>query len=201
MSGVIRGKYNYPIRDEGAFLEFKKEFIEKCWRMAAQPLEEGNELVPLRKTDFNFLPSPTYTVGDLDRPSSLQSYGPSIASCTPSIYPFREKNPILSQLKFADGFQIRLIKRLTTLAPRKADVWIVSIQDQTAVLKIFQDHNLESPVWLADHECMDSDFCPEEEEAHREAWAYQTLINLQGSNIPYSYGFFDVSYDARSEHY
>jgi len=41
------------------------------------------------------------------------------------------------------------------------------------------------------------DFEPEEEQAHREAWAYQKLLPLQGDCIPHSYGFYDLKYTFR----
>lgn len=72
----------------------------------------------------------------------------------------------------------------------KSPVWTARINDRIFVVKIFQAC-FHRPNWSDDIGC--HDFWPEEEQAHREAFAYSALTNLQGNGIPRSYGFYKAS--------
>jgi len=74
----------------------------------------------------------------------------------------------------------------------KAQIWKATVRGKPVVAKIYQACFVgEAPSWISASNRV-WDFYPEEEEAHREAWAFGRLHSLQGSVIPYSYGFFDV---------
>jgi len=99
----------------------------------------------------------------------------------------------------ANKLVLTLKKTLCGLSTwRKAQVWtaLTPNKSTTVVVKIFQDCFLDEPFWArpsskADYQTILC-FTPEQEQAHREAWAYQCLHVLQGRCIPHSYGFFKV---------
>jgi hypothetical protein len=81
-----------------------------------------------------------------------------------------------------------------------SQVWKARTRDGASfVVKIFTSFMASEPGWQWSDDPKDKeggeviDFMPDEEAAHREAWAYEKLRVLQGSYIPHSYGFYEVS--------
>lgn len=67
-------------------------------------------------------------------------------------------------------------------------------QDTVACVKLYQQSYYVVPRWdLIPGIGWDSDWAPATDVAQREAWPYEQLIDLQGSVIPHSYGFYVVS--------
>lgn len=88
------------------------------------------------------------------------------------------------------SIEITLTAPLHIGAPRLSQVWKAVTGDGTmVVVKLFQACFANEPEWYSDEFVS---FIPEEEMAHREAWAYSRLKDMQGLTIPHSYGFYDV---------
>ena len=75
-----------------------------------------------------------------------------------------------------------------------SQVWTASVSGKyTVVVKVFLGCFGPTPEWFdAPDPALRLDFVAEDEMAHREAWAYTKLTDIQGSRIPHSYGFFLV---------
>ena len=73
-------------------------------------------------------------------------------------------------------------------------VWkATTLNNLKVVVKIYQGCFQNTPMWVKQKGMkVIAAFIPEEERAHREAWAYNRLKSLQGLCIPHSYGFFEV---------
>jgi hypothetical protein len=179
------GSLPYPVKGEASFESFLKEYMAKRQRNMDHPTEEGMQLTTAGFTSFNFLKSPVYAI---PKPE-----GPNVH--------FNQSTPLFAQRARDPGFRsprpsgtvITLMERLRPQFGYKSQVWIAQVDTikQPVIAKIFQDCMLpDIPIWL--HSQL-MDFVPEDEQSHREAWAYHTLAHLQGSLIPRSYGFYDVS--------
>ena len=96
-------------------------------------------------------------------------------------------------LRSSRRLELTLLKPVNDGFGRLAQVWIVSApMHSRLIVEIYQSCFAEDEsFWHDRDECM-YDFTPDEEQAHREAWAYQTLEPLQGIHIPRSYGLFEV---------
>lgn len=171
MVPIVWDKFIFPVKTKKEYYQLWLYQEARRLRNLApgQKLIKGTELKLDERATFSYLSSPDY---DLSASSTL---GAQLS------YPL------------APGTVLVLEKRLTAnplLGYRiKAPVWTARIGSLEYVVKIFQAcfHN---PNWYDHLGCRD--FFPEEEQAHREAFAYASLEQLQGRNIPRFYGFYKV---------
>lgn len=145
--------------------------------------------------DFNFLPKPYSIIND-ERLIPLCKELPMTNGVFP-LEPHPNIAPVLSS-----GTKITLAESIT---PNPADngvsiksqIWkgLVSVSEtdemHVVVLKVFFSC-FHTPCW-SNTWCEIYDFFPAEEQAHREAWAYSRLKDVQGALIPKSQGFYNVN--------
>jgi hypothetical protein len=179
-------KLPYPVKDETEFDTFLEAYEEKRTRNINRNLEQGTLLITKGFSKFGFLTSPGYEIPPGGQPVAYSSTATLVqrakASCAPSIRAFDTK--------------IALVQRITPELGCKSQVWTAHVNGnpECVAVKIYQECLVDNePWWLpVTNELMG--FWPEEEQSHREAWAYYVLAGLQGSIIPHSYGFYNVSF-------
>jgi len=184
----------YPPKDAKEFEIFLKALREKRNRYRYHPTKKGTRLFTRDFSSFDYLGSSIYTIPP--QHEGLPQYqGLQFADLKDSLVPnlvYRDKSQALGALDPSSTI-VNLIERLTPEYGALSQVWIAQVNDihELAVVKIFQECLLdEDPCWLSGQIM---GFCPEDELSHREAWAYHNLGHLQGSMIPHSYGFYDVT--------
>lgn len=152
----------------------------------------------LEVTDFTFLLLPAYSTTPSPNPYLLDDQALSLLT---NLGPPRHlTNPIDSRQVLSPTCKIVLLDSLTPyLTPDdpdirvKSQVWRALVNGSEVVIKIYFSC-FHYPWWskvIGGGSCMD--FFPEEGQAHREAWAYNLLKVLQGTRIPRSFGFYEVS--------
>jgi hypothetical protein len=178
-------KFEFPIRSIRVFNEFVEEFDRRKESNSCNFPQAGATLTTEGHWEPRYLKKECYQVtpSSLERPTYI----------TP---PVRERHVELDGLS-AFGTVIILTRLLSPVFPRmkfwKAQIWTARVGDREVVAKIYQAcFSSERPTIEHRRDSLDG-FYPEEEEAHREAWAYNQLLSLQGTVIPHSYGFFKVS--------
>jgi hypothetical protein len=179
-------KLPYPVKEEKDFDKFLEAYKEKRERNIRHNTREGNLLSTSGFSKFEFLTSPTYTAPPGGQPEAVNStvalsQRPK-ASCISSIHPVDTK--------------IVLVQRITPRRGCKAQVWTAHVSGSTerVAIKIYQECLVYGDPWWSAEDSKLMGFWPEEEQSHREAWAYYVLAGLQGSAIPHSYGFYDVRF-------
>jgi hypothetical protein len=172
---------DYPVKSHASFQKFQQEFEIRRQRALARPLTPGDSLTILNTTNHAFLPEETYCT---------TKAGVAVASdrqCNLGVPRRKLEWPVP-----AIGRSLTLRSPLSSGLGRLAQVWLVRTSEGHAVVvKIFISCLGLTPYW-SKHQNEVEDFFPEEELAHRECWAYGKLKHLQGTGIPYSYGFYDV---------
>lgn len=183
MLSVVWGRFPYPITSKELYDEFMDEYRKRMRRNLDHPLRSGDKISLNKRSSFDFLEDEIYTVNN--NSNLAMGHKTKAMQCRARRPRFRE--PDLAR----GGVHLVLLKPLHA-DPRNhhSQVWIVRTSSGgRAVLKIFLSYMCESPDFYDGKMML---FYPEEEQAHREAWAYQQLISLQGDRIPHSYGFYDV---------
>jgi len=159
-----------------------------------RPLRSGDKILLNKKSSFHFLEDEVYRVHFNSNTSSSLSLKCDINARQTSTQR-AARRPKLTELDPGfEGIRLVLSKPLHADSENRfTQVWTVRLSSgRKAVLKIFQSCINESPTFGEYDEKMES-FEPEEEQAHREAWAYRQLLPLQGDCIPHSYGFYDLT--------
>lgn len=171
MSQIAWNKFNFPIKSKKEYYQLWLYQEARRLRNLApgQKLIKGTELVLDEKATFSYLTSPVYDLSAFGTLGAQLSY-PLDQGTVLVLEKRLTANPLL-------GHQI------------KSPVWTARIGNLEYVVKIFQAC-FHKPNWYDYLGCRD--FFPEEEQAHREAFAYASLKQLQGRNIPESYGFYKV---------
>ena len=177
---LVWNRFNFPITSKEEAQIFIKEFKERASRNSSPTgcLNRNDKIKLLHSYSPNFLDESVYNINvnepvvfppDPSRRERLQEF-----DCIPSV-----------------GLEINLIKAVDS--GHFSQVWRSRTPKGANVIsKIFQSCLApELPFWHKQRACL-WDFTPEEEQAHREMWAYQTLANIQGLVIPHSYGFYEV---------
>lgn len=172
MPPIAWNKFNFPIETKEEYYELWMHQEERRRRNLAPGgrLSVGTKLKLLDAPTFSYLSLPPY---DLSLGSSNDNRLSN--SFTRNTVVVLEK---MITNDPAEGYAI--------LAP----VWMARIKGRSFVVKIFQACFVK-PEWSDSVGC--HDFVPEEEQSHREAFAYAALRDLQGSKIPRSYGFYKVT--------
>lgn len=169
MPPTVWGEFAFPIK---SYDDFCHLWLEQKTRRARnlepdRRLTHGIELEIRETATFSYLTLPPYDLSSTYRQPS----------------------------KYAHGTRIILKQSITESLSEdwetfKAPVWKASINSREVIVKIFQAcfSQLE---WTDELGC--HDFFPEEEQAHREAFAYSALQQSRGRRIPRSFGFYTVS--------
>jgi hypothetical protein len=179
------GNLPYP-RNEKEFAVFLEAYCEKRDRNIARNTKEGISLSLSGLTAFHYLQPDLYPVPNPDNlihntlDSNLELPRLPRMSWASSIRPLESK--------------VNLIRNLTPLIGRRAQIWVATVDEhqETVIVKIYQDCLVEEPWWSGMDNTLE-EYWSIEEISHREAWAFGTLAELQGSLIPHSYGFYNVS--------
>jgi hypothetical protein len=171
----IWGLVTYPLSSEYECERLLHEFTSRLSRNEERRLCQTNRLDICGLSNFSFLSTETYPVSKTDSsivaaPKRFRHF--VVDRCTP-----RDLIVTLSE-------PIRIGRQ------RRSQVWKATALNRIPCFG-------EPPAWNSQKKVV-MDFIPEEEMAHREAWAYSKLAHLQGCQIPHSYGFFDVSWITES---
>lgn len=185
---LVWGRFRYPHSSEKEFEDFTEEFWRRKRRNRNAPLQEGAEISLHDRCSFGFLKGDCYnmTVENQSR-ALLTEPEPGYENTKQPV-----QRPKLAELvSQPDGIRLTLLKSLQP-PNRFTQVWAVrTVRGDRAIIKIFQSC-MGNPPWLDTNNGEILDFQPEEEQSHREAWAYHQLRTLQGDCIPHSYGFYEV---------
>jgi hypothetical protein len=179
----IWGLIDYPLTKLSEFQPLIVEFIDRKKRNVASPLKTEDTLIVIGPTSHIFLPEEFYPCsGTLDTHPSQS-------------HPIKRQRAAESSM-----FPLVLSEPLRVGLGTLSQVWKAKTRDGASfVVKIFTSFMSSKPGWQWSDDPKDKeggeviDFMPDEEAAHREAWAYERLRVLQGSYIPHSYGFYQVS--------
>jgi hypothetical protein len=178
-------KLPYPVKDEHELEKFLEAYHEKQARNISHNTQAGTLLITKGFSKFGFLTSHTYAIPPggqtMAHKSTTKPEQRPKASCVHSIRPFDTR--------------IALIQRITPRFGCKAQVWTANVNGnpESVAIKIYQECLVFGEPWWSVEDNKLKGFWPEEEQSHREAWAYYMLTDLQGSIIPHSYGFYNVS--------
>lgn len=190
---LLYGEIEYPVTSREDYLRL----IEKMRLQRALNLSDGKKLeqratveILVKIDDFNFLPKPAYSILREDSLIPLSKHLPTINDVSPAPH-----------FNISPGTKITLMESITPdpagyQVSIKSQVWkglipIPGTNDRReVVLKIF--FSCFHTPWWSNTWSKILDFFPEEEQAHREAWAYSRLKDVQGTRIPKSYGFYKV---------
>lgn len=169
MAQIVWNKLTFPVKTKEEYYELWVYQDERRRRNLApgRKLSVGTKLKLLSAPTFSYLSLPPYDL----------SPGSGNIKRLTSSFP---RNTVLVLEKSltkdpAEGYAIN------------APVWMATIKGRSFVVKLYQAC-FHKPEWSDRRGCYD--FFPEEEQAHREAFAYTALRDLQGSKIPRSYGFY-----------
>lgn len=200
---LLWGELEYPIQDVNHYNELMDEIhhrrslnLSRKGRVRAG--ESPFKQICREVTDFKFLPLPAYSTTPSPNPHPLDNQALSLlTNLGPPRY---STNPIDSRQVSPPTCKIVLLDSLTPyLTPDspdirvKSQVWRALVNGSEVVIKIYFSC-FHYPWWskvIGGGSCVD--FFPEEGQAHREAWAYNLLKVLQGTRIPRSFGFYEVS--------
>lgn len=189
----------YPIQDKDHYDELIEEiYYRRSINISQEGLLRTGE-TPFKQicrevVEFTFLPLPGYSTTPTPTPRLDEERERTLSVLT-NLGPPRPHLQHQASL-LSPNSKIILIEPLTPTPTNpnieiKSQVWKATIQGIEVIIKIYFSC-FHYPWWSKSmKKCMD--FFPEEEQAHREAWAYNLLTNLQGTRIPRSYGFYEVS--------
>lgn len=171
MVSIVWDKFTFPIETKEEYYELWQHQEERRRRNLAPGgrLTVGTKLKLLSAPTFSYLSLPPY---DLSLAGSNENHLSNSFT--------RNTVVVLEKIITNDPAEGHAM-----LAP----VWMARIKGRSYAVKIFQACFVK-PEWSDSVGC--HDFVPEEEQSHREAFAYATLRDLQGSKIPRSYGFYKV---------
>jgi hypothetical protein len=183
--GRIWGRIASPVKAYTDFGALYMEFMARQSRNVDNLPQSGDALVIKGPTTHSFLPTEFYPC----------AYSGASGRTAPSeiFLPHRPRLPEPIALP------ITLTHPVAAGQDKPSQVWRATTKEGSIVLvKILTAFLGSDPDWscnnLATGDGRVTDFVPDEELAHREAWAYQKLEDLQGGCIPHSYGFYDVSH-------
>lgn len=202
---LVWDKFDYPITNPSSAEELIQEFSDREARNEAKPLKKDYTLSIRQYYTHCFLEDAVYDLKPLlhGLPSSDNRMAVSAEAGVHGTR-FQAQRTRLTEFDSISLHEIKLIlsKPLHNVyAARHAQVWTARTpRGNTVAVKKFQACFTDTPYWVPSRNPLDGDdagrlddFAPEEEQAHREAWAYHSLRSLQGSLLPYSYGFYEVS--------
>jgi hypothetical protein len=189
---TVWGKFQFPIRSGQGFNEFIEELDRRKERNRRKFPQSGDILVTEGHWEPGYLAEECYAIPQTYTSGSPPEPPPYITR------PVRERYLELDTQLSAVGTEITLTRLLCPVLPGavhvwKSQVWMARVAGREVVAKIYQACFPPDRPSISAIPDTPIDFYPEEEEAHREAWAYSRLFNLQGTVIPHSYGFFKES--------
>jgi hypothetical protein len=191
---TVWGRFRFPILDRNTFNEFLDELDRRRVRNSRKHPQANDTLITEGHPSFEFLSDPCYRVSP--QPATSEPKPP--AYITRSV---RQRHVELDRLPSV-GTEITLIHIIKPCLPWdqvwKSQVWRARVSGREVIAKIYQACFPPEQRPSRGSDLSLFKFYPEEEEAHREAWAFHQLFCLQGTIIPHSYGFFTVrSYQSR----
>lgn len=159
MASMVWGEFDFPVKSKKEFYELCRELILRRSRnlVPGQKLVNGTRLVIQDPATFSYLSLPPYDIASKLQPLNIYPSGTVII------------------------LQESLTEDPSYGASFKAPVWTARINGNKVAVKFFQACFLQ-PEWSDSIGCYD--FFPEEEQAHREAFGYTALQQLQGVKIP-----------------
>lgn len=190
MSTTIWKSFSWPLTTETEFKRLLKEMEDRRERNWDSPLIKDFVLKARGRSVFELLDNQ----GDFT-PHAASEARSELSKIETSAWVLQyEQRTRGITGSLPTKIDIKLKTHLTENRSRKSQVWIAEVDGVEVIAKIYQACFGPSPYW---REPLDevgevTEFFPEEIQAQNEAWSYHKLLALQGSIIPYSYGFFDV---------
>jgi hypothetical protein len=191
MAQMIWGKFHLPFESGKVFDEFIEELDRRKERNSRSFPQACDTLVTEGHWDMGYSAENCYAIT------------PPVNTVSPEPPPYithsvRERYLELDTQLSAVGTEISLMRLLYPVLPAmpniwKSQVWRARVAGREVVAKIYQACFPPDRPYISNRSGKLMGFYLEEEEAHREAWAYSRLFHLQGTIIPHSYEFFKES--------
>lgn len=190
MSTTVWKTFSWPLTTKTEFKRLLKEMEDRRERNRKSPLIENFVLKTQGRSVFKFLDNQ----GDFTTRASTEARSELSKIETSAWVMQYEQRTRGFTGTLPPKLDINLKYHLTENRSRKSQVWVAEVNGVEVIAKIYQACFGPSPYWREPlHEDGEvTEFFPEEFQAQNEAWSYHKLLALQGSIIPYSYGFFDV---------
>jgi hypothetical protein len=191
---MIWGKFQFPIErgSSKVFKDFLEELDRRKERNSCNFPQACDTLITGGHWELEFLESPCYHI-------LLQANNSSPEPPPYITRPVRERYLELDKELSTVGTEISLTRRLFPVFPGtsswRSQIWRARVAGREVLAKVYQACFLPDRPEVIGVPGVLIGFDPEEERAHREAWAYSQLYCLQGTVIPHSYGFFKESVD------